>query len=347
MGNEGNNLEDLIGSSGGQPIVVQESGGDKKLLYALLIILLILFIIAIGVIAYLGGKYFGQKDMNQQVNGTTMTVSAPKQSAKPSKAAVATQAQNQTRKVSNSDIDALNKMLKEDEAAQREAKKTTTQSQNAQQQAIAKAATAASGSRALSQADLAKIAALVAKELQKSKVVSASAAANEKTSSGTNKKDAALVASLQNAKVDTLKEQQVSSGELNTNVKASSSKKVDTFNKVVVAKQQGSADDELAKLSQEIDTIVQSQEATQKGENTQTQAALLEEAKYRQKEMRFIVVKQGDTLSSIAYKAYGKASSYTKIYKANPDLVKNPNRIYIGMKLRVPVDEEYKKQQGK
>jgi len=63
--------------------------------------------------------------------------------------------------------------------------------------------------------------------------------------------------------------------------------------------------------------------------------------------MRFIVVKSGDTLSSLALKAYGRSSAYVKIYKANPDLIKNPNRIYIGMRLRVPVDDEYLKQQGR
>jgi nucleoid-associated protein YgaU len=63
--------------------------------------------------------------------------------------------------------------------------------------------------------------------------------------------------------------------------------------------------------------------------------------KNREKALRFIIVKPGDTLGSIARRAYGRASAYVKIYKANPDLLKSPDQIYVGMKLRVPVDEEY------
>ena len=49
----------------------------------------------------------------------------------------------------------------------------------------------------------------------------------------------------------------------------------------------------------------------------------------------YIIVK-GDTLSKIAAKYYGDPSLYTKIFEANRDLVKNPDLIQVGWKLRIP-----------
>ncbi|HHD74281.1 MAG TPA: LysM peptidoglycan-binding domain-containing protein [Nitratifractor sp.] len=161
--------------------------------------------------------------------------------------------------------------------------------------------------------------------------------------------DAALAAALESAQTDTLKNEKTAAPQkLTGNVKAGSNKKVDTFNKVVVG-ENGGGDDELSKLSQEIDSILQSDEVAknQTKETVKLKKELKAEAETRQAEMRFIVVKKGDTLSSIANRAYGRASAYTKIYAANPDIVRNPNRIYVGMRLRVPVDQEYKNQQGK
>jgi len=47
-------------------------------------------------------------------------------------------------------------------------------------------------------------------------------------------------------------------------------------------------------------------------------------------------VQSGDTLSKIAQKYYGDASLYTKIFEANRDQLKDPNRIFPGQKLRIP-----------
>jgi len=47
-------------------------------------------------------------------------------------------------------------------------------------------------------------------------------------------------------------------------------------------------------------------------------------------------VQSGDTLSKIAQKYYGDSSLYTKIFEANRDQLKDPNRIFPGQKLRIP-----------
>ncbi len=50
-------------------------------------------------------------------------------------------------------------------------------------------------------------------------------------------------------------------------------------------------------------------------------------------------VKPGDTLIKLAEKFYSSGRMWTKIYEANRELVKNPDYIYIGMKLFIPVDD--------
>jgi nucleoid-associated protein YgaU len=48
------------------------------------------------------------------------------------------------------------------------------------------------------------------------------------------------------------------------------------------------------------------------------------------------VVASGDTLGAIAQKYYGKASLYMRIFEANKDVLKNPDVIKVGQRLRIP-----------
>ena len=54
------------------------------------------------------------------------------------------------------------------------------------------------------------------------------------------------------------------------------------------------------------------------------------------KAARFVVVKDGDTLSAISLAVYGTANQYNKIFEANKPLLKDPNKIYPGQTLRIP-----------
>jgi len=47
-------------------------------------------------------------------------------------------------------------------------------------------------------------------------------------------------------------------------------------------------------------------------------------------------VQSGDTLSSIAERFYGKATAWRKLHELNSDRIANPNRLVVGMTLRVP-----------
>jgi NitT/TauT family transport system substrate-binding protein len=52
------------------------------------------------------------------------------------------------------------------------------------------------------------------------------------------------------------------------------------------------------------------------------------------------VVKVGDTLSKLAERFYNSTSKWEKIFEANRESLKNPNYIYIGMKLVIPADDQ-------
>lgn len=48
------------------------------------------------------------------------------------------------------------------------------------------------------------------------------------------------------------------------------------------------------------------------------------------------VVAKGDTLSKIAKRYYGDPGLYKKIFEANRELIKDPDAIQVGWKLRIP-----------
>lgn len=48
------------------------------------------------------------------------------------------------------------------------------------------------------------------------------------------------------------------------------------------------------------------------------------------------VVKSGDSLSKIAKAHYGDANAWNRIFEANKDILKDPDKIYPGQKLKIP-----------
>jgi LysM repeat protein len=51
---------------------------------------------------------------------------------------------------------------------------------------------------------------------------------------------------------------------------------------------------------------------------------------------RWHVIEKGETLSGIAKKYYGNANQYMKIFEANRDSLKDPDKIKAGAKIRIP-----------
>jgi len=155
-----------------------------------------------------------------------------------------------------------------------------------------------------------------------------------------------LISELSNTDTDSINNQDkqledalnnISEKTKDTSIK-SDNKVIDTYNKVNVSESTG--DDELSKLSNQISTLISDKSASEQIDNSKKEEvytqSLKKEIVTRKNEMRIIVVRKGDTLGKIAKRAYGNVMEYRKIYKANPDMLKRPDRIYIGQKLRIP-----------
>lgn len=54
--------------------------------------------------------------------------------------------------------------------------------------------------------------------------------------------------------------------------------------------------------------------------------------------VEYYEIVSGDTLSAVAKKYYGKSSAYMRIFEANREVIKDPDKIYVGQKIRIPLD---------
>ncbi len=59
-------------------------------------------------------------------------------------------------------------------------------------------------------------------------------------------------------------------------------------------------------------------------------------AKKATRKSQTYVVKKGDTLQTIAKKYYGDSGKWRRIYDANRQRIKDPNKVPVGMKLIIP-----------
>ena len=57
-----------------------------------------------------------------------------------------------------------------------------------------------------------------------------------------------------------------------------------------------------------------------------------------EEKVEFYEIVSGDTLGGIAKKYYGSAGKYMKIFEANRDIIEDPNKIYPGQKIKIPMD---------
>ena len=151
-------------------------------------------------------------------------------------------------------------------------------------------------------------------------------------------KNNALYTKLMKSSVDTLDDRKLDLTATNATISAdeknsTTNKQIDDFNKVIVTPKLSK--NNISQVYKKFNKVVQERESTAI-ENSSYSKNIKKEVKTRKNAMRIITVKRGDTLSSLAQKAYGKASAYNKIFAANPDLIKNKDKIFIGQKLRVP-----------
>jgi len=52
----------------------------------------------------------------------------------------------------------------------------------------------------------------------------------------------------------------------------------------------------------------------------------------------FYEIKKGDTLGAIAKQFYDNAGQYMRIFEANREIISDPDKIYPGQKIRIPLD---------
>ena len=52
--------------------------------------------------------------------------------------------------------------------------------------------------------------------------------------------------------------------------------------------------------------------------------------------VEYYIIKSGDTLSKIAKQYYGDANQYPRIFEANREVIKHPDKIFPGQKIRIP-----------
>jgi len=52
----------------------------------------------------------------------------------------------------------------------------------------------------------------------------------------------------------------------------------------------------------------------------------------------YYLIQKGDTLSHIAQRYYGKASRWRELFEANREVIQDPDKIFPGQKIRVPID---------
>ncbi|SFV53056.1 hypothetical protein MNB_SV-12-648 [hydrothermal vent metagenome] len=136
--------------------------------------------------------------------------------------------------------------------------------------------------------------------------------------------------SLQNIDLDKLNTKQVVKQDI-------ALKGINHYNKIVInqPKDEIYTNDRLAQLSNQLSSAIDS-DLLDRNSSSYTRE-IIKEIKVRSNEMRIIIVQRGDTLSKIADRAYGDYHAYIRIFKANPEVIQNPDQIFVGQRLRIPL----------
>ena len=66
--------------------------------------------------------------------------------------------------------------------------------------------------------------------------------------------------------------------------------------------------------------------------------AFPEPVEEEKEKVEYYEIVSGDTLGGIAKRFYGNASGYTRIHEANKEMIPDPNKIYPGQKIKIPLD---------
>lgn len=78
--------------------------------------------------------------------------------------------------------------------------------------------------------------------------------------------------------------------------------------------------------------------AAQASDKTSTTAASTGKDAAVEAKVEYYVIESGDTLGKIAKRYYGNAMAYPKIFEANREIIHDPDKIFVGQKIRIPLD---------
>ena len=57
-----------------------------------------------------------------------------------------------------------------------------------------------------------------------------------------------------------------------------------------------------------------------------------------EEKVEYYVIQSGDTLGKLAKQYYGNAMEYPRIFEANREVIEDPDKIFVGQKIRIPLD---------
>ncbi len=212
---------------------------------------------------------------------------------------------------------------------------TSTSTLSEQEDDIVKQIQSISSQKKMTPQDVANIIKIVMKKINKNNNIELNTTTSTpKLTSNPEEEaqDSQLMESLTSTDVDSLS----SISESDEKKKPTLSKDIDIYNKVVLQKDKANINDALSQLSDELSTVVESEDDLKPTNSNVYTESIAKEVETRQKEMRYYIVKKGDTLGKIAKRFYGNVMDYKKIFEANPDVVRREDKVYIGQRLRIP-----------
>jgi len=299
-------------------------------------------LILLGLIVLAVAGYFGYTTMNSSTTDSTTdeTLVVQKEVEQP---AQTIQTVEEAPAKAKETVQTVEKEVKPVETVQTVKEETETPKNDEVAQVADSVQKAMGAEQKMSPEEIAKVVQMVMSQMNTKPEVAQSTSKKEEPTSALNTE---LMSALSGTDTDSVNDEDqkledalnnINETTKDTSIK-SDDKAVDTYNKVKVSENTG--DDELSKLSSQISSLISDKSTSDQTNNSKEEKTYTESLKQevvtRTNEMRIIVVRRGDTLGKIAKRAYGNVMEYRKIYKANPDILKRPDRIYVGQKLRIP-----------
>ena len=303
---------------------------SRGLIYILITVLVIVLIIAIGVIVYMGMKMMDMQNAQAKAQATQRIQQPSLNVQEEVKKAIAKEMKQLQESLPKPQEKEERRLKREDIAAI--VGMVMAQMQQKQAQAKAKNKTAVGDENSLDS----QIEKIVDSEGEKEDTdVSTS-----KDADNNNELDN-LLSALESVDADSVDEEENGDDEIDLDsldldkieAKEAKGQSSNSYNKVVV-KEDNDTQDDLAKLGGEIEQLIK--KSAKEVKESEYEKRMKREVRERKNEMRTIIVRRGDTLTLIAKRAYGSGRMYKKLLRANPRLRKNPNRIFVGQRLRVP-----------